>query len=378
MARQRLAVGAHGVVNLCETSPGRFRARVRYRDRDGVVRYVSGFGASKGAANAALQESLKRRRPPGRGEITGETPVSTLAEVWLASIEANAGSRTRSTRERYAYLTKRFIVPGMGALRVGEVTVELVDLFLKSVQADSKGSGVSSARTTRACLSLMLRYAVVRGALPSNPVRDVDDIDSDEGKPGPRALTNPELAKLMRKLRRDDLAAAHDIIDLVEFLAGTGCRVGEAIALRKPEVDVQNGAVTLAATMTDYGLQERPKTKAGHRVIAVPPHVADMLGGRLANPAIRTDVALFPSPLGKLRDTSNTAAHLRRAFDRAGFPWVTSHTFRKTVATRLDDAGLSARAIADHLGHSQVSMTQDVYMGRKVASAEAAVILSPP
>lgn len=95
MARQRLAVGTHGVVNLCETSPGRFRARVRYRDRDGVLRYVSGFGASKGAANAALQESLKRRQPSGRGEVTGETPMSTLAEIWLASIEANTGTAAR-------------------------------------------------------------------------------------------------------------------------------------------------------------------------------------------------------------------------------------------------------------------------------------------
>ena len=30
-------------------------------------------------------------------------------------------------------------------------------------------------------------------------------------------------------------------------------------------------------------------------------------------------------------------------FDRAGFDWVSSHTLRKTVATRLDDAGLTAR-----------------------------------
>lgn len=61
--------------------------------------------------------------------------------------------------------------------------------------------------------------------------------------------------------------------------------------------------------------------------------------------------------------------------DRSGFRWVTSHTFRKRVATRMDEAGLSARAIAEHLGHSNPSMTQDVYMGRGVAVAEAATVL---
>src|SRR5690348_16283750 len=40
---------------------------------------------------------------------------------------------------------------------------------------------------------------------------------------------------------------------------------------------------------------------------------------------------------------------------------VTSHTFRRTVATLMDEAGLSARAAADQLGHAKVSMTQDHY-----------------
>jgi integrase len=55
---------------------------------------------------------------------------------------------------------------------------------------------------------------------------------------------------------------------------------------------------------------------------------------------------------------------------------VSSHTFRKTAITRLDDAGLSARQIADHVGHARPSMTQDVYMGRSVASSAAAEILN--
>ena len=49
--------------------------------------------------------------------------------------------------------------------------------------------------------------------------------------------------------------------------------------------------------------------------------------------------------------------------------------FRKTAATLLDEAGISARKIADQLGHSQVSVTQDVYMGRKIASEDAAKVL---
>lgn len=62
----------------------------------------------------------------------------------------------------------------------------------------------------------------------------------------------------------------------------------------------------------------------------------------------------------------------------AGYSWVTFRTFRtfrKSVATALDEAGLTARQIADQLGHSKVSTTQDVYMGRKIAGREAAEAL---
>jgi integrase len=53
---------------------------------------------------------------------------------------------------------------------------------------------------------------------------------------------------------------------------------------------------------------------------------------------------------GSWRDPHNTGARLRTALDLAGFEWVTSHVFRKTAATVLDQHGLSARAIAGHIG----------------------------
>ena len=62
---------------------------------------------------------------------------------------------------------------------------------------------------------------------------------------------------------------------------------------------------------------------------------------------------------------------------RAGtaFEWVVPHTYRKTVATWMDAEGSSARTIADQLGHSRISMTQDVYMGRRAVDASAARVL---
>ena len=81
---------------------------------------------------------------------------------------------------------------------------------------------------------------------------------------------------------------------------------------------------------------------------------------------------VFPSASGGWRDRNNVSRDLRKT--RAGSPveWFVSHTARRTVATVLDRNGLSAGAIADQLGHARVSMTQDVYMGRRIVGQEAA------
>jgi integrase len=87
--------------------------------------------------------------------------------------------------------------------------------------------------------------------------------------------------------------------------------------------------------------------------------------GHLPGPA----GVIFTSPNGLIRDPSNTQADLRQALDRAGYPWVSSHVFRKTVASRLDDEGYGIRHIADQLGHSRPSTTLDYYHGRRAITA---------
>ena len=65
----------------------------------------------------------------------------------------------------------------------------------------------------------------------------------------------------------------------------------------------------------------------------------------------------------------------RKVRDDLGVPDVTSHSFRKSLATLIDDAGLSARIGADQLGHAKVSMTQDRYMRRGKVHVEVAALL---
>ena len=82
---------------------------------------------------------------------------------------------------------------------------------------------------------------------------------------------------------------------------------------------------------------------------------------------------VFTSPLGHLRDPSNTTNDVTELLAAAGFPWARSHDFRKRAATLLDNsAGLSARDVANQLGQKRASMTQDVYMSRHTVPEAAA------
>ena len=72
-----------------------------------------------------------------------------------------------------------------------------------------------------------------------------------------------------------------------------------------------------------------------------------LLQRRQAEDVVKDELVrqVFPAPVASgIRDPSNTLKMMRQAFKHAGFDGVTSHYFRKTIATLMDEAGLSARS----------------------------------
>jgi integrase len=121
-------------------------------------------------------------------------------------------------------------------------------------------------------------------------------------------------------------------------------------------------------------LRKGTKTQAGERTLPLPVSAVALLRRRFMTGA-RLDQPLFPDVLGGFRDPANVRRELREARGTETLAWITSHTFRKTAATILDEAALSARLVADQLGHSRPSMTQDVYMARRSVDSQAALAL---
>jgi integrase len=214
-------------------------------------------------------------------------------------------------------------------------------------------------------------------------VRDVEALERPSTQEA-RALTDEECRAWLMILDGSELARQADLPELVRFLLGTGCRIGEALALTWPNVDLERHLINIDTTLIRVKGQglliKRPKTKSSIRVLRVPLWLVAILRDRRARDP-ESQGAVFPDSVGGHRDPNNVERDHRRVRGGTPFEWVVPHTYRKTVATMLDRQGLSARTIADQLGHARISMTQDVYMGRRAVDQAAAAVLegiSPP
>ncbi len=339
MARPHLELGTHGRVRVYP-DPAGYRAVCLYRDWDGVTRQVQRQARTKGAAERALAVALRDRGRPGTGhEITPDTKTAVLAEKWFSELEGKSPSTMQAYRDRL----DRQVLPAL-------------------------------AKMTKSVISGMFGLACRHDALKANPCRGVARIPNQTRR-APRALTADEIKSVRAWLSEDAKARERDLPKLVAFMVATGLRIGEACAVSWPDVDLDAGTVTVTGTVLRVKGQglvvSRPKSVAGERVLELPSWCVALLRRRGPSSG-----PVFPAPRSrKLRDPNNTRRALRQAFHAMGMPGVTSHAFRKTVATLMDEAGLSARSAAAQLGHAKPSVTQDVYYGRRRRATGAAQVL---
>lgn len=373
MARPRMAIGTYGTIHLAEVQPGKWRARTRYRFADGKSRQIEKHAPSKAKAMAALKHALTTIEADRGGELKPRTTLRTLGQTFLES-KRELG-RAEGTLETYGYAVSAHITPRLGDLTVAEATPERLQKFLNSVHKDD---GAGAAKNCRSVLSGMFGLAVRNGALSHNPVRELERVTQRKTK-GSTAIPLEDLPEFLECVRADEALIKNDTVDLVVFMLVSGWRVGETCALDVSSLDFAAGTAEVEAQnvrVKGKGIvrQEVPKTAKSARITHLPDAIMELLRKRHERLMPFTTL-LFPTPLMRLRDPSNTQRELRDRRDSWGYPGLSTHAFRKTVATVLDRAGLSATEIADYLGHENPSMTQDVYMNTLRGSAKAAGVL---
>lgn len=378
MGRPPLPVGTWGSVSVTG-SPGRYRARTRFRDFDGVTRWVERVGATKGAARAALTAALAERSAPAGDDINPDTRLTELFTVWFAENTTWA----TNTRRRYREVWEDHVSPGVGNLAVREATVSRLDRFLKTVAANT---GAPTAKLCRSILSGMMGLAVRHDAARTNPLRDVAGVTVT--RPEPRAMTMDEVRALRAAVYAWQVTPKRgrppttDLLDIVDLFLATGARIGEVLGLRWSDIDLGTGTVTFAGTivMSDTKpsramRQAHPKGKRP-RALMLPRFAVDaLLRRRVAVDVANVHDAVFPSTAGTWRDPGSVRKQLAKILPDAGLEWVTPHTFRRTVATVVANED-DLRLAADVLGHGDDAVTRRHYWDQPTTATDARATLS--
>ncbi|QHK19377.1 site-specific integrase [Pseudarthrobacter psychrotolerans] len=273
MPRPPLQIGTWGRISRDEVAPGVWRAMARFRDFDGITRKVEARAASvskndRGAkAEQALVAALRDRAMPAGDDITPDTRLNKLAEIWW--LEFMDQDRAINTQRRYLEVKDSYVCPGVGGLTIREATVSRLDRFLKATTAKH---GAATAKLSKTVLSAMLGLAARHGAIGANPLRDVAKVPVNRKEV--RALTLEEAAALRAGLRQWQLDSRprgrkrpDDLLDVVDVMLATGARIGEALALRWKDVDLKAERPTLTVTGTviyvpgeGMTIQEHPKS----------------------------------------------------------------------------------------------------------------------
>lgn len=365
MARPPLVLGTWGIIRARRNGAG-WTACARFRDYDGVTRQVERQGKTEAAAKRELVTALRDRAKLPSEEITPETRLSRVLDEYDAKLD----DRRLSDGSKELYRRNiPHVRKGMGALQLREVTVPAVDRFLAALRVSS---GPETSRLCRVVLSGACQYAVRKGAMASNPVRDAEPVTRHR-KPV-QTFSVDEVLAARESLRVWDAGRdtrnrprVTDLADPTDMIIATGMRTGEVFALRWVDVlDLhgQNPRVIVSGTAVhrDGKLirQDHPKTDSSFRELMLPDFAVAMLRRRAE--AAEPTGWVFPSTAETMRSPSNFRTQWRAWRVAAEYEdWVTPKTFRKAVATLLaserddDTAG-------DQLGHATASVTRKHYI----------------
>ena len=273
---------------------------------------------------------------------TDDTTVGQYAESWARAL--NVAPRTRYN---YEASIRRWILPTFGAIPMREVTPAAVRRWVATFP-DSKPAARAQAYNV---LGRLFRDAVDDGILATTPVRVRGASEYSTARQG-HALTPAEVAKIAAKMpEREQLS--------VTLAAYCALRPGEALALRRRDIDLDGGVVRVRATASakiggsdDVG---PTKTPGSVRDVHYPSPLSKVIDAHLAEHAAPGAAGfLFPSAQDPARPIPyrTWAAHFTTAVKGAGLEDVKPHDLRHSGATLAAGTGATVRELMQRLGHT--------------------------
>ena len=200
--------------------------------------------------------------------------------------------------------------------------------------------------------------------IPSNPVRKTRF--PRRGQVKERAVIAPE------KIRELLMALPEPSRSLAHLLVFTGLRIGELLALRWRDVDIERCGLRVTQSVYE-GHFDEPKSQRSKRSLPLGAKSIEILAAR--KPAgVNPDALVFSTDTGTPFDRRNLLnRQLKPTCQKIGLTGVGWHWLRHANATLLDAVGTPLGTVQALLGHSSLEMTRDVYLHSIPSDARAAV-----
>ena len=239
---------------------------------------------------------------------------------------------------------------------------KLVPPIVQRAITDIHDAGMSD-RTCQMSLNHLkdcLNRAVLDGLMKRNPALSIKPpVTHTEHPKKAKPLTDEEYDKLIEwctrpaRVNKDGLKDLNDLAsrgirDMLLFIAQTGVRCGEALALRW--TDIHGKSITINKSIDILGLESRTKT-GNSRSVPLTPLVLAMLERR----RFAGHEFVFSTRDGKAISHQNVLRAMRLNMGH------TIHDLRHTYITRAARVGVNPRVLQTITGHKQVSVLLQVY-----------------
>lgn len=341
------------------SSDGGRRYRVRYRDPERRSKAKAGFLTRREADAFLNAVSTSVASGAYIDPTDARATIGDLGPEWLTA-------QTRLKPSSFVTLEaawRVYVAPRWGETEVGRIRHSDVQAWVAQLIKGTAPSihpqhplGATSVIRAYGVLASILGTAVRDRRLSANPARGVH-LPRKHGKR--HAYLSHQQVELLAR-------CANDKGTLVRFLAYTGLRWGEAVALHVREVDFGRRRVSVVENAVRVGgriIVGTPKSHHARRV-PIPPflaaELAELVRGRSAGALVFGDGEHHlnqPTVKGGWWVQSIARA---QAID-PGFPMPTIHDLRHTAASLAVSAGANVKAVQRMLGHASAAMTLDVY-----------------
>jgi len=286
----------------------------------------------------------ERKNRQAREEYVAALTVRAFAISWLQDSTEHGRLRPLTALD-YGRTLERYILPTLGEIKLPDLTRNGVstwhDVTLSKAPVRSRSKAYSLLRA-------IMNAAVRDGLIPTSPVQI-------RGAGAARRKHEIDPASLSEL---DAIVSAMPARLKLTVLLATWCamRYGEIAALRRKDISRDATEVRIARSVSFLpgGAQAGPpKTKAGSRRVAVPPHIVPLLQQHLAtHVAPGADSLLFSGAKSGYLHESVLYRHWDRARRMAGRPDLRFHDLRHTGATLAAQAGATTAELQARLGHA--------------------------